>query len=225
MKRTGSMGSRVPPAVTSTFTPDRSCGSASARSSSSWASVVISSGSGSRPAPVSAPVSRPDAGSSTMAPRRRKVATFSTVAGMEPHLGVHRRREHHRTAGGQQRGGQQVVGAACDGPRQQVGGRGGDDHEVGLLADADVRHLVDSRRTRRCAPVGRTAPRKWRRRRTSEPTRWERRGRSGRLRRADGPRCTPCRRRCRRRRRRRSACARSCLLFAPEAHRGHRRRT
>ena len=67
--------------VTSTLTPARSYGSASPRSSSSWASVVISSASGSRPAPVSAPVSRPDAGSSTIAPRRRNVATLSTVAG------------------------------------------------------------------------------------------------------------------------------------------------
>ena len=49
--------------------------------------MVISSASGSRPAPLSAPVSRPDAGSRTTAPRRRRVATFSTVAGCN-HISV-----------------------------------------------------------------------------------------------------------------------------------------
>ena len=49
--------------------------------------MVISSASGSRPAPLSAPVSRPDAGSRTTAPRRRRVATFSTVAGCS-HISV-----------------------------------------------------------------------------------------------------------------------------------------
>jgi hypothetical protein len=87
MNRTGSIGSRVPPAVTSILQPARSYGIASARASSSSANVVISSGSGSRPAPVSDPVSRPHAGSSTTAPRRRSVATLSTVAGCS-HISV-----------------------------------------------------------------------------------------------------------------------------------------
>ena len=49
--------------------------------SSSRASSAISTGSGSRPGPVSAPVSRPDAGSITTTPRDRSSATLSRVAG------------------------------------------------------------------------------------------------------------------------------------------------
>ena len=47
----------------------------------------ISSGSGSRPGPVSAPVSRPDAGSRTTTPRERRVATLARVAGCS-HISV-----------------------------------------------------------------------------------------------------------------------------------------
>ena len=74
------------------------------------------------------------------AAQRRDVVDGRRV---QPHLGVHRRREQHRTSRGQQRRGQQVVGTAGDGAGQQVGGGRCDDDEVGLLADADVRHLVD----------------------------------------------------------------------------------
>ena len=99
-------------------------------------SVVISSGSGSRPAPLSAPVSRPDAGSSTTAPRRRSVATLSTVAGC-CHISV-------CIAGANSTGHRAVSSVAvsrssarpCDGPGQQVGGGRRDDDQVGLLADA-----------------------------------------------------------------------------------------
>ena len=161
MKRTGSIGSRVPPAVTRILTPARSCGSASPRSSRSSAKVVISSGSGSRPGPVSAPVSRPDAGSSTTAPRLRNVATFSHGGRMQPHLGVHGGREQHRTARGQQGGGQQIIGAAGDGAGQHIGGGRRHDHQVSLLADAHMRHLVDvvenpgvHRETRQCLEGG-----------------------------------------------------------------------
>ena len=62
---------------------------------------------------------------------------------VQPHLGVHGGREQHRTTRGQQRRGQQVIGAPGDGAGQQVGGGRSDDHQIGLLADAHVRHLVD----------------------------------------------------------------------------------
>ena len=82
-KRTGSMGSRVPPAETTTRLPSSPVGrpSASADSSTAKASVTIRSGSGSRPTPESWPVRRPESGDSTVNPRRRNVATFSCVAG------------------------------------------------------------------------------------------------------------------------------------------------
>ncbi len=82
IKRTGSSSSRVPPAEITTRRPARSGTSeadllASTRSAT-WKS---SAGSGSLPGPESLPVSRPEAGSSTRAPRPRSVATLACVAG------------------------------------------------------------------------------------------------------------------------------------------------
>ena len=66
---------------------------------------TISAGSGSRPAPESAPVSRPTAGSRTTTPRSRSVATLARVAGCS-HISVCiAGREHHRAARGEQRRG------------------------------------------------------------------------------------------------------------------------
>ena len=108
MNRTGSMGSRVPPAETTTWRPARSpgpawmpdasvpddarvvaAGSPSGRRSPTRASAAaaMSAGSGSRPGPVSLPVSRPDAGSRTCTPRSRSVATLARVAGWS-HISV-----------------------------------------------------------------------------------------------------------------------------------------
>ncbi len=86
--------------------------------------------------------------------------------GVLPHLGVHRRRHHDRAAGGEQGVGEQVVGEAVGGPGQQVGGGRGDDDQVGLLADPDVRHLVDVVPDVGGRPGGRTARPRWARRRT-----------------------------------------------------------
>src|SRR5947207_2266293 len=58
-----------------------------------------------------------------------------------PHLGVHGGREDDRTAGGQERVREQVVGQAVSGLREDVRGRRGDDDQVGVLPDADVRDL------------------------------------------------------------------------------------
>src|SRR5690606_26324633 len=72
----GSMGSRVPPAETTTWRPARSR-PAGPRASTCRATSNSSAGSGSRPGPVSRPVRRPEAGSTTTAPRARRVATFA----------------------------------------------------------------------------------------------------------------------------------------------------
>ena len=78
MKRTGSIGSRVPPAVTSTRRPSHSPvgpGSAASTASSSC------SGAGSRPAPHSPrEASAPVSGSITITPRSRSVSRFAWVA-------------------------------------------------------------------------------------------------------------------------------------------------
>ncbi len=60
-----------------------------------------------------------------------------------PHLGVHRRSHHDRAARGEQHVGEQVVGEPRRGTREEVGRGRRDDHEVGLLPEAHVRHVVD----------------------------------------------------------------------------------
>ena len=105
--------------------------------------MVISSASGSRPAPLSAPVSRAGRRLEDDSAAAAQGGHVVDGGGVKPHLGVHRGCEQHRTSGGQQRGGQQVVGPARDGAGEQVRGGGRDDDEVGFLPDPDVRHLVD----------------------------------------------------------------------------------
>jgi hypothetical protein len=83
MKRTASIGSRVPPAVTSTFRPSRSPpGRAGASPSAASIAASSSGGSGSRPTPHSpGDPSAPVPGVSTIAPRSRSVARLACVAG------------------------------------------------------------------------------------------------------------------------------------------------
>jgi len=84
-KRTGSRGSRVPPAVMVTVLPlsgpGADSGSAGRRFTAAMAAAKMSSGSGRRPAPESLPVRRPMPGSITRVPRLRKVWTLARVAG------------------------------------------------------------------------------------------------------------------------------------------------
>ena len=77
MYRTGSMGSRVGPAVTSSRSPARSRTGASRRRSAS----TISSTSGNRPLPLWPEARAPVSGSSTVTPRRRNVTTLAATAG------------------------------------------------------------------------------------------------------------------------------------------------
>lgn len=65
--------------------------------------------------------------------------------GVLPHLGVHGGREDDRAAGREQGVGEEVVGQAVGGLGEHVGRRGSDHHQVRVLADADVRDLVDVR--------------------------------------------------------------------------------
>ena len=77
---------------------------------------------------------------SATAPQRGHVVDGRRVL---PHLGVHRRCEQHGTSRREQRRGQQIVGPARNGASQQVGSGRRDDHQIGTLADGDVRHLRD----------------------------------------------------------------------------------
>ena len=78
MYRTGSIASRVPPAVIRIFLPRKS---ARCRVISLTFSIIRAV-SGKRPWPESLPVSRPVSGSITKYPRSRNVATLATVAGL-----------------------------------------------------------------------------------------------------------------------------------------------
>ncbi len=79
-KRTGSIGSRVPPAVTSTRRPSSPEGARVSTAASMAAKT--SAGSASRPTPRSpSEASRPVPGSTTRAPRARRVSRFAVVAG------------------------------------------------------------------------------------------------------------------------------------------------
>ena len=77
MYRTGSIGSRVGPAVTSTRSPARSRTGVSTRRSAS----TMSSTSGNRPLPLRPEARAPVSGSSTVTPRPRSVATLAATAG------------------------------------------------------------------------------------------------------------------------------------------------
>ena len=112
-KRTGSSGSRVPPALTTTRRPARS-----------WARARRAGGQHDRgeggdlgrlgqPALAGVGAGEPADGrrqhDGAAAAQRGDVVLGGRVL---PHLGVHGRREHHRAARGEQRGGEQVVGPA-----------------------------------------------------------------------------------------------------------------
>ena len=74
---TGSIGSRVPPAVTNTFLPNKSFLIPKTVSNLSMMERV----SGNRPGPMSSPVNLPTSGSITSKPRALNVATLACVAG------------------------------------------------------------------------------------------------------------------------------------------------
>ena len=83
MTRTASIGSRVPPAVTSTRTPAKS----PVATSTFAAAATMASGAARRPSPASPPARRPLSGPTTWTPRRRRVAMLSCTAGCS-HISV-----------------------------------------------------------------------------------------------------------------------------------------
>ena len=102
MKRTESIGSRVPPArhqhPQPVPRPARRAGSSASTSASSR------SGEGSRPTPYSPrEASAPSSGSITRMPRSRSVARFAWVAASRVHPVVHRRGDGARSRAGQER--------------------------------------------------------------------------------------------------------------------------
>ena len=88
MKRTGSIGSRVPPAVTITRRAGEVGGGAAAPERG-WpvAASTMAAGSARRPAPTSPPARRPTSGSTTCTPRARSTRRLSCTAGCS-HISV-----------------------------------------------------------------------------------------------------------------------------------------
>ena len=81
-KRTASIGSRVPPAVTSTVRPAKSCGVSAASTA-----ATMSAGSAMRPDPTSPPASGPSTGPTIRTPRAASTATLSWTDGCS-HISV-----------------------------------------------------------------------------------------------------------------------------------------
>ena len=141
MKRTGSIGSRVPPAVTSTCRPciDRGVPDVGEQLRGR-ADDVDRFG---QPAGAHVPAGEATFGRlhdvDAPRPQEGQVVLHRRVL---PHLGVHGGADHHRRPGGQQHVGQQVVGVPRRVGRQQPRGGGRHQDQVGLLAQGRVRDGV-----------------------------------------------------------------------------------
>ncbi len=154
-KRTGSIRSRVPPAVTRTRTPARSRPWLSTSAAAPDDPRGIGEATGTDVAagePTRLGVDHVHAA----ATQRGEVLLDR---GVLPHLGVHRGRDEHRRPGREQRCAQQVVRDAHGVLAQQPGGGRSDDDEVGGLAEARVRDRVARRRRGTSARARTRAPR------------------------------------------------------------------
>ena len=135
-KRTLSMGSRVPPAVTRTRSPSQ--GRAPAGTTASTA-ASSSAGSGRRPAPHSRlEASAPDAG---LQRRHAALAQRREVGprrGVLPHCVVHRRRDDDRARRGERGAREEVVGQPVGELGERVRARGGHEVRVGVAHELEV---------------------------------------------------------------------------------------
>ena len=163
MKRTGSIGSRVPPAVTSTRRPGEVAAAPSTRLDGGDDRLGLGQAAGADVAAGEAPL----LGRARRArPGATRVARLSCTAGCS-HISVCMAGRHdHRRPGGEQRGREQVVrdagGVAADEPGR---GRGHDD-DVGATGRAGCAGSGRRRRTATCGPARTPAPRTWSRRRS-----------------------------------------------------------
>ena len=155
MMRTASMGSRVPPAVTSTRTP----GEVVALGEHRGRGLDDDGRVGEAALPDVTAGEAPALGIDHVhaaAPQRREVVLHR---GVLPHLGVHRRRHQHRRARREQRGGEQVVGDAGRVLAERLGGARRDHDEIGGLAEARVRDRLGTVEQRRARGLRRRARR------------------------------------------------------------------
>ena len=142
MKRTGSSGSRVGPAVTSTPSPS----SSPLARRRSVTIPAMRAGSSILPGPIS-----PHAWIALIRTQEQDTATGErrdvVLRGrMQPHLSVHRRRRRHRSLGGEAQGREQVVGHALPEPGEEMRGGGSDEDQVRPPRELDVPHRRFRRR-------------------------------------------------------------------------------
>ena len=123
------MGSRVPPAVTTT------CLSSSERDRcrSAPARAKISSGSAIRPTPTSPSARSPLAGPTISTPRARSRLEVGLRRRVLPHPRVHRGRDEQRAVVREHRLGERVVGETVRQARHRVRRQRRDDEQVGAL--------------------------------------------------------------------------------------------
>ena len=141
--RTGSMGSRVPPAVTRTRSPVRSplADGAACRQG-------VRRGRKDRLGGRQTARSLVTAGEAPLLRLHHRHAPLGeqpqVVPGgrVFPHLGVHRRADHDRCPGRQQGGAQQVVGQPRGVGSDHPGGGRTDQDQIGLPAEGDVRDRI-----------------------------------------------------------------------------------
>ena len=103
--------------------------------------ATIASGSAIRPGPNSPHAISPSSGPTNSDAVGAQRGDIALGRRMQPHAHVHRRRDQHALVGRQQRGRGQIVGEAVRHARQQIGGRGRDDDEIGRARQFDVAHL------------------------------------------------------------------------------------
>ena len=205
MKRTGSSGSRVPPALTTNAAPrDRA---ASPGPAVRGTRSTMTAGSASRPSPESPPASRPLSGGTISTPRRSRVARFSRTDGVLPHLGVHGRADDHRCPGGEQRGASTGRRRARRHSERGCGRWPAPPPRGRRSGRASCGGWATTRPTASAGPARTPGPRTSPRRRTAWRLRSAPASRARRHRRGAGRPRPPCRRRCHRTRRGRRGAA------------------
>ncbi len=148
MKRTGSIGSWVGPAVTTIRTPSRSRSPVSERTTA-W---KISSRLGHPAEALVAGGQRPDDRTDEQGTALDERRDVRGRRGMLPHAGVHRGGEHQRARRLEQRRREQVVGDPRRQLREHVGGNRRDDGDVDVVCQAA------RARPRRGCPRARSGP-------------------------------------------------------------------
>ncbi|MEI2616059.1 MAG: hypothetical protein V9F06_00295 [Thermomicrobiales bacterium] len=132
-KRTGSIASWVPPALTSDATAREVLRGERARRR-----VDDLPGLDHAPDAALAAGERPDDRPHDDHAARPQQRHVGLRGGVLPHARVHRRGDHHRAARGQQAGGGEVVAEPVGHAREEVGRGRGDEHQVGAAGERDV---------------------------------------------------------------------------------------